>query len=52
MINKHTKNCHIIDVAVSGDARVMTKQEEKIDKYQDLAREKFAHYGKLRPRLY
>ena len=39
VINKDTKSCHIIDVAIPGDARIVTKQEEKIDKYQDLARE-------------
>ena len=38
-INKDTKSCHIIDVAIPGDARIVKKQEEKIDKYQDLARE-------------
>ena len=29
----------IIDVAVPGDARVELKEKEKIDKYQDLAKE-------------
>ena len=29
----------IIDVAVSGDAKVELKEKEKIDKYQDLAKE-------------
>ena len=29
----------IIDVAVPGDARVEQKEKEKIDKYQDLAKE-------------
>ena len=29
----------IIDVAVPGDARVEQKDKEKIDKYQDLAKE-------------
>ena len=37
LINKHTKSCDIIDVAVPGEARIMANQEEKIDKYQDLA---------------
>ena len=39
LINKDSKSCHIIDVAIPGDARIITKQEEKIEKYQDLARE-------------
>ena len=30
---------HIIDVAVPGDAKVALKEKEKIDKYQDLAKE-------------
>ena len=29
----------IIDVAIPGDARVELKEKEKIDKYQDLAKE-------------
>ena len=29
----------IIDVAVPGDAKVELKEKEKIDKYQDLAKE-------------
>ena len=29
----------IIDVAVPGDARVELKEKEKIEKYQDLAKE-------------
>ena len=29
----------IIDVAVPGDAKVERKEKEKIDKYQDLAKE-------------
>ena len=29
----------IIDLAVPGDARVELKEKEKIDKYQDLAKE-------------
>ena len=39
MIDKDAKSCQIIDIVIPGDARILTKQEEKIDKYQDLARE-------------
>ena len=31
--------CRIIDVAIPGDVRVELKEKEKVDKYQDLARE-------------
>ena len=39
VINKKAKTCVVIDVAVPGDRRVVEKEVEKIDKYQDLARE-------------
>ena len=31
--------CHLIDIAVPGDSRVASKENEKVRKYQDLARE-------------
>ena len=37
VIDKEKKECHIIDVACPGDSRIVLKEEEKIDKYRDLA---------------
>lgn len=37
MINKKTKECQIIDIAIPSDTRVEKKEEEKIGKYQELA---------------
>ena len=37
VIDKAKKECHIIDVACPGDSRIVLKEEEKIDKYHDLA---------------
>ena len=31
--------CHLIDIAVPGDSRVASKENEKVQKYQDLAKE-------------
>lgn len=39
LVKKEVKECVIIDIAVPGDVRTKMKEEEKIDKYQDLARE-------------
>ena len=39
VLDKKAGTCQIIDVAISGDKRVVDKEQEKIDKYQDLARE-------------
>ena len=36
-VDKQNKNCLIIDIACPGDRRVDIKQEEKINKYLDLA---------------
>ena len=36
-VDKQNKNCLIIDIACPGDRRVDIKQEEKINKYFDLA---------------
>ena len=37
LIDKIVDECKIIDVAVPGDTRVVKKEEEKIEKYRDLA---------------
>ena len=39
VLDKHEKMCHLIDIAVPGDSRVEAKENEKVQKYQDLARE-------------
>ena len=39
IIDKNEKNCQIIDVAIREDGRVRVKEDEKVEKYQDLARE-------------
>ena len=43
--DKEMDNTWIIDIAVPGDARVEDKEKEKVEKYQDLARE-YVDYGK------
>ena len=37
LIDKIVDECKIIDVAVPGGTRVVKKEEEKIEKYRDLA---------------
>ena len=37
LIDKIIEECKIIDVAVPGDTRVVKKEDEKIEKYRDLA---------------
>ena len=37
IIDKSEKNCQIIDVAIPEDGRVRAKEDEKVEKYQDLA---------------
>ena len=39
VLDKHEKMCHLIDIAVLGDSKVEAKENEKVQKYQDLARE-------------
>ena len=39
VVKKKEKECLLIDIAVPGDARALSKEDEKIEKYQDLARE-------------
>ena len=38
-VNKEIDHTWIIDIAIPGDGRVIEKQREKVEKYQDLARE-------------
>ena len=38
-LKKREKSCQIIDVAIPDDSRVRVKEDEKVEKYQDLARE-------------
>ena len=38
IIDKSDRSCQIIDVAIPEDGRVREKEDEKIEKYQDLAR--------------
>ena len=44
IINKRENNCQIIDVAIPDDGRVRAKEDEKVEKYQDLL-EKSERYG-------
>ena len=37
LIDKIVEECKVIDVAISGDTKVVKKEEEKIEKYRDLA---------------
>ena len=39
VIDKQEKKCQIIDVAIPVDGRIDKKEEEKIEKYQELGRE-------------
>ena len=39
IVEKKTKDAIIIDVAVPGDCRIHEKENEKVEKYQDLKRE-------------
>ena len=36
LVDKKGKSCIIIDIAVPGDCRVLEKELEKIEKYQNL----------------
>ena len=37
--DRDKKTCNIIDIAVPGDAGIVEKEKEKVEKYQDLRRE-------------
>jgi len=39
VVDKKKRTCKIIDFAVPGDSRIEDKEKEKVEKYQDLARE-------------
>ena len=39
LVNKQERTCQLIDVACPVDRKVVEKEEEKIEKYRDLARE-------------
>uniref|UniRef100_A0A1X7TTG5 Reverse transcriptase domain-containing protein n=1 Tax=Amphimedon queenslandica TaxID=400682 RepID=A0A1X7TTG5_AMPQE len=39
VVMKREKSCMIIDVAVPGDTRVEGKEDEKVEKYQELRQE-------------
>ena len=39
VVNKQEKKCAIIDIAVPADKRIGEKENEKVEKYQDLKRE-------------
>ena len=45
MVNVDLKECKIIDVAVSWDSRIRSKEKKKIEKYRDLKREVAAMWG-------
>ena len=45
MVEKKTRECMIIDIAVPNDARVRHKEQEKVEKCQDLRREITTHWG-------
>ena len=42
---KSEKECLIIDIAIAGDNRIKQKEQEKIEKYQDLKGEIARLYG-------
>ena len=39
LVDKSKKSCHMIDVAIPEDSEVKEKEAEKVEKYQNLARE-------------
>ena len=39
VVNKQERKCTIIDIAVKADKRIGEKENEKVEKYQDLKRE-------------
>ena len=38
-VNKQERKCTIIDIAIPGDKRIGEKENEKVEKYQDLKKE-------------
>ena len=45
IINKKKRTCRIVDFAVPADYRIKLKENEKKDKYQDLAKKTVEHEG-------
>ena len=45
IVDKKERKCVIIDVAIPGDSRVNSKEEEKIEKYQNLKQEIIKMWG-------
>ena len=45
VVEKKKKECKIIEIAVPNDVRVGNKEQEKVEKYQDLRREIAALWG-------
>ena len=39
VVDKKVRSCKIIDFAVPGDSRIVEKEKDKIEKYQELGRE-------------
>ena len=39
IVNKQERKCTIIDITVPADIRICEKENEKVEKYQDLKRE-------------
>ena len=39
VVDRNRKICNIIDIAVPGDAGIVEKEKEKVEKYPDLRRE-------------
>ena len=37
VLDKHEKMCHLINIAVPGESRVTSKENEKVQKYQNSA---------------
>ena len=50
LVNKQTRECQIIDVAIPGDTRVIKKEEEKIEKYRELGFE-LGRLWEVRPQV-
>ena len=43
VVDRDKKTCNIIDIAVPGDAGIVEKEKEKVEKYQDLRKEVARH---------
>ena len=47
IVNKREKSCQIIDVAIPENGRVRKKEDEKVEKYQNLAKEVWKMYDAM-----